>query len=299
MNDAMSECELIKLNDPNGYELAAYAWEPNGGREQCKGTVFLLHGINFHSTFEWLCPDSDNRHNQLAGSIIERFQHLGLLVVAYDHPGHGRSSGLRVYMNDFSEYTAAFHTIVSHFKVESKPTIGLGFSLGALVLIRAAQQYPKCVDHHILIAPPLSAPGFMSGPFGSLLHAANGALSRNFPRLGVMWLSKNPDPVIRDAVDKDELIAHVPIRARVAHELSCMYDVVDKDVEKIDFGLSVAVVYGEQDQRVDVSALQKFFNRVQCNQKERFTFANSGHDVLREARDESISAIAQWTQQAL
>lgn len=28
-------------------------------------------------------------------------------------------------------------------------------------------------------------------------------------------------------------------------------------------------------------------------------FANSGHDVLREARDESISAIAQWTQQAL
>src|SRR5690606_29972916 len=68
-----------------GYQLVAQYWLPTGVSP--KGTVFFLHGYYDHVG--------------LFSAFIGFLLRQGWIVVAYDQPGHGLSSGEQASIKDF------------------------------------------------------------------------------------------------------------------------------------------------------------------------------------------------------
>jgi alpha-beta hydrolase superfamily lysophospholipase len=76
------------------FELALHVFEV----EDPKGTVFLLHGYYDHVG--------------IYQHPIRYFLQRGYTVVAYDHPGHGLSTGERASINSFSQYQNVFSACI-------------------------------------------------------------------------------------------------------------------------------------------------------------------------------------------
>jgi alpha-beta hydrolase superfamily lysophospholipase len=73
------------FNDPRIYYQA---WLPEN---KPKAVLLIVHGIAEHS----------GRYMNL----VNHFVPLGYAVYGFDHPGHGKSEGARVYIERFEEFT--------------------------------------------------------------------------------------------------------------------------------------------------------------------------------------------------
>lgn len=119
---------------------------------------------------------------------------LGLPVWALDHRGHGRSGGARVYVDRFQDYLDDLHRFVGHVtRAEGARPILLGHSMGGLISIRYAQDYPGA-----LIGLALSSPFLGLGtPVPLPLRLAAPLLSALAPRLPIRQ-GANVNTITRD-----------------------------------------------------------------------------------------------------
>ncbi|MDX2021148.1 MAG: alpha/beta hydrolase [Deltaproteobacteria bacterium] len=100
-----------------GVKLRAWWFRAEGER---RGTVIYLHGV------------ADNRGSSI--SIADRFVPQGFDVLAYDSRAHGESTG-DACTYGFYEKRDLMHVLN---KVDARPIIVIGTSLGAAVAIQAA-----------------------------------------------------------------------------------------------------------------------------------------------------------------
>lgn len=303
MKDERGGYEMTMIKDRNGFELATYLWTPPSGLSSSKAVLFALHGILYHSTFDWLAPDDENRRVELNSSIIARLLSLNVMVIAHDHPGHGRSSGVRVHVDNFDDLVSAFRDVVEyyaeHIGLRDKFKMVMGFSMGGTVSVRAAMVYPDLIDAYILVSPALRAPPYMASLLGRVIRAAGDLVSRVAPTLQVLWLPRNPDPILADAVDKDENIARVALRARMAAEILRVYDIIDANTDEIQFK-HVAVFLGKSDPVVYPQPSRDFGQRILSADKHTFEYEGVGHEIFRETRGKpAIDQCMDWIKERL
>lgn len=286
------------IDGPRGIRIATYIWEPADGLASATGVVYALHGLMYHTSYEWLSADENNHRVLLDHSIIDRLLSERIVVIAHDHPGHGRSSGVRGYFDAFDDLVDCFDAVVAHYaqtsEIQGKPSVAMGVSLGASTLIRAVMRAPSRVAAHVLLSPAVGASGSSRTRPGRVLRGVASAFSTVLPKLQVLWLPKNPDPMLADAVDKDDLIARVALRPRVARELLHLYDIIDETVEAIPFEC-VAIFIGAQDHVISPDNIRDFASRVCAEKKDVFEFDDLGHEVLREPGCEAaIDSCVGW-----
>lgn len=296
--DNLGGYQRLDIDGPRGIRIATYKWEPTDGLSCATGVVYALHGLMYHSTYEWLSADADNHRVLVKHSIIDRLLSENFLVVAHDHPGHGRSSGVRGYFESIEDLVDSFDAVVHHYasipELKGKPAVAMGISLGAATLIRAVMRAPSRVSAHVLLSPAVGAPGACHTRAGRVLRGVAGAFSAVLPRLQLLWLPKNPDPVLADAVDKDDLIARVALRPRVAREMLQLNDTIDENVEAIPFEC-VAIFIGGKDPVISPDFIRDFANRVCAERKDVFEFDHLGHELLREPGCEAaIDSCVGW-----
>ncbi|CAN8061399.1 unnamed protein product [Agarophyton chilense] len=268
----------------NGYKIATYFWEPKCGIADAKGVVFLFHGIVGHSLFEWLAPDENNYRTLLKGSIVEKLLNLGLVVVAHDHPGHGRSSGLHAYFESFDHVRDAAIDVIESFKnmedLRGKKTFIMGMSMGGTTTILVCEKSPDLVDGVILLSPAVRPPDDMFGAYGQFLYTIRPLLGFLVPMLPVLKLPPSPDPTIRDAVSKDGLMYRGRLRVKVGMEFLRVYRQIDEEAESLKFK-HIIIFVGKDDFVVSPDGITQFVKRIQCEDK-RMYVCNSGHEVFTQ-----------------
>lgn len=104
-------------------------------------TLLLLHGAFEHG----------ERYLHFARWLTAR----GWNVVIPDYRGHGRSEGVRIHVNDFSEYTSDVEAVRTHFRLVPERTALFGHSTGGLVAVLYTQQHQQNISALTLSSPLL------------------------------------------------------------------------------------------------------------------------------------------------
>lgn len=150
-----------------GQRLAVQRFEPAGSVE---GSAIVVHGYYDHVG--------------LYGHLIRYLLGRGLRVFAYDHQGHGLSTGRRVTVDSFDSYTDDLGALVgAHVDALAKPRWLVGQSMGASVILelldtRAAGKADAF--EHIVLFAPLVRPA--SWPLSRLTYAVGRHVVEEVPR---------------------------------------------------------------------------------------------------------------------
>ena len=292
------------LNASHGYTLATYLWLPDNPLADIKGVVFLLHGVFGHTCFEWLSSDDNNYRTLLDGSLVGGMLANGLAVVGHDHPGHGRSTGLHGYVDSHDHLRDCAIDVVEHYmqrdEFRGKKRFICGMSMGGTTAIRVCAAIPDLVDGVVLLSPAVKPPDDMFGPWGQFLNAVRHVLGALVPRLPVLKLPPSPDPLIRDAVEKDGLMYRGMMRVQMGMEFLRVYKEINDTAESISFK-SVIIFVGETDNIVSPQGIKEFVGRIQSSDKEMYVAQSVGHEVVREtgcepAKKKVVAWIAEHAQ---
>lgn len=132
-----------------GYSIVVHYWLPT--IQPAKGTVFVLHGYYDHVGL----------FNHLIRFVLEQ----GYVVVAYDQPGHGLSSGDPAAINHFSEYASVLHECVNRATKLPSPCFAVGQSTGGAVLLHAllVERMKRTFKAVVLMAPLIKPTAWKKG----------------------------------------------------------------------------------------------------------------------------------------
>lgn len=108
--------------------------------------VVLVHGFGEHS----------GRYEHVGRWLAQR----GMAVHAYDHLGHGRSTGPRAHVDRFDAYLDDLALVLDCARAETPrlPVFLLGHSMGGLVVASFARERAPQVSGIALSAPALALP---------------------------------------------------------------------------------------------------------------------------------------------
>lgn len=123
------------------HTLALYHWPHPGKR--IKASVMLVHGLGEHM----------GRYNHLAYVLHQ----AGYEVMAYDHMGHGLSSGLSGDIDQSNRLTEDLKTVIAYMHNTESKLVLLGHSMGGLVVARAVAEHPDIADAVVMSSPALAA----------------------------------------------------------------------------------------------------------------------------------------------
>jgi alpha-beta hydrolase superfamily lysophospholipase len=131
-----------------GTELFWRWWESNEPR----GCLLLVHGLGEHS----------GRYDEFSRGLAE----VGIMVLAFDLRGHGRSQGSRGDVGAFPHFLQDLlvaEELLERLVPSGLPRFLMGHSLGGLICLRRLQVFPGPYAGSILSAPWLATvlPGWL------------------------------------------------------------------------------------------------------------------------------------------
>jgi len=148
------------------YDLALHVFEP----ENPRGTIFLLHGYYDHVG--------------IYQHPIRYFLQRGYTVVAYDHPGHGLSTGERASIDSFAQYQTAFSACVELLAGDTPPPHYLvAQSMGGAIAMTHLLSHPAAPFRKAVLFAPLVHPA--GWKLGRWMHAVGKHLIKQQQRIFV------------------------------------------------------------------------------------------------------------------
>ena len=222
-------------------------------------------------------------HGEHSGRYLKfftRLQDLGHSIAAFDLRGCGRSSGRRVYVNRFVDYSDDVSTVLNFFTRQQKvtpPVILFGHSLGGLIALAWARANGEKISKLVLSSPllgvPLEETKFRLGLF----------LNRLAPRLVLQnpvrsnYLTHDPEEIQK--YQRDPLIQR-KITARLACEM--IRQARSIRIEAYSASFPVYLLMAEEDRIVSTKATRRFFSRLQATAKELEEFKGFYHEIFNE-----------------
>jgi acylglycerol lipase len=259
--------------------IAVYyqGWLPDG---KVKAVLLVVHGLGEHS----------GRYR----NVVNHFVPLGYAVYGFDHIGHGKSGGMREYVERFEEFTdtlTMYSAMVKDWQT-GKPIVLLGHSMGGLI----AAHY--LLDHQAEFkCAVISAPAVKIGASISPATIALGkVLSVLLPKAGIMPVDPNGvsrDPEVVKAYASDPLVFHGKTPARLAAELLKAMRRVSAETEKIT--LPFLTLQGSEDKIVDPGSAQMLYDQAGSKDKTIKIYAGLYHEVFNEPeRTRVLKDVETW-----
>ena len=259
-----------KFRGNNGLSLYYQCWLPLG---EPRAILLVVNGLADHS----------GRYANLANYFIPK----GHAVYSYDHQGHGKSEGLRCYIERFSNYLddlKTFVDIVRHEQGHAKIFV-IGHSMGGTIAIAYATHH-----QHELAGLLLSGASLKTGPTVSpaLIRMA-GVLSLLLPKIGTTILDASAisqDKAVVDAYVNDQLVYRGRIRARLGAELIKTMHELPSKMPEID--LPILIMHGTADRLSDPKGSQMLFERVGSKDKTLKLYDGFYHEIFNEPKRERV-----------
>ncbi len=266
-------------------QLATSSW-------QCEGTivaaVVVLHGLAEHA----------GRYAHLA----EYFNSHNVAVFSYDHVGHGRSEGTRLYAEcaqDFVNDVEAFVDLVIEWIPAETPIFCFCHSMGGMIgaLYGLGGNVSSRVAGFIFSSPAF-APGSSVG--GSVLLAVTRSLSAFAclfaPKISIRAYDAREVSTLdleQKRYSSDKLNCQAGVTAKLGNLLFTAMDHVQENQKHFRFPALLFV--GRKDTIVSQQAVNDFYEHIDHPDKSLFIAENSKHEVLNDVDSAVVmSRVAQW-----
>ena len=236
-------------------------------QEEAKGTLLFVHGLAEHI----------GRYSH----IFKEFNQRGYDVLAYDHRGHGRSSGERGHINDFKDYVIDLKTVVQFAKTLKPPLFILAHSLGCLIsfLYMIEEDHQKQFQAGAFIGFPLK-PLLPASPLKKVLALKFGKLipKMNFGTdINPHFLSRNErirekyleDPLILKKVTAGWYLAYLEALEKFPKDLG-------------ELLLPALFLHGGDDQITHPDGSRVVFQNYSDTQKQLHIYEGCFHELLNE-----------------
>lgn len=258
-----------KFGSSGGQVLFEQWWCPEG---EARGVLAICHGYAEHS----------GRYADVADYLTAR----GFVVEALDLRGHGRSSGERVFVNDFDEYLDDLETFLARVRERNagKPVFLLGHSMGGGVVSNYMVARPSAAQ---LAGVLLSGAG-MLGPRPT--PAPNEPPRAPAP-LPASAISRDPNVVA--AYENDPLVYRgAPSPNRVEASRTA-YQRVQSGMDAIE--LPLLIMHGTDDLLVPYRGSEILFERAASKDKTLKLYPGLYHEILNEPeKDQVLAEVAAW-----
>jgi alpha-beta hydrolase superfamily lysophospholipase len=271
------------METADGLKLHTESWLPEG---KPFATLILVHGYGEHL--------GRYRH------VAEHFVNTGFAIYALDHRGHGKSEGLRAYVDRFGYFIADLHQFVLRVRL-AHPQIKvfmLGHSLGALIATTYCQTHPDQMDGLITSGVPLNADANVS----PLLVLAGNVLTNIIPKVPFLAFGDmdilSRDPQVVRAFNEDPLTWKQPMRVRLGVEINHAAGRARADVSRLK--LPLLVLHGAADQMVAPSGSQTLYDGAGSKDKTLKFYAELRHEIMNEPEKAEVFAdIEDWLMERL
>jgi acylglycerol lipase len=254
--------------------LALYyqSWLPV---EAPKAILLLAHGYAEHS----------GRYT----NIVNYFVPKGYTVYGLDHRGHGRSEGLRGYVEQFSYYLDDLKTFfdIVRGKHRNAKLFLVGHSMGGTIATAYAVHYQHEFDGLILSGAGLKADiGFLP-----VLTAIVQMLSLLLPKVGLVTINASfisQDKAVVDAYVNDPLVFRGKVPARFGSEVARVMQKLTHEMPKID--LPILIMHGTADRLSNWKGSEMLYERVSSRDKTLKLYEGFYHEIFNEPGREQVFA---------
>jgi len=260
-----------------GVDLYRQEWLPD---VRPRAAVVLVHGVGEHS----------GRYGRLVGPLTE----AGYAVYAYDHRGHGRSSGPRVHIDRWEQYRADLATHLAFVAEQTPgcPTVLYGHSMGSLVVLDYLLDRREGLAGAVISGAALEPAGVGS----PALIAIARVLSRIAPHfsmsLGIDPGSLTRDPEALAAYSADELI-EPKATMRWGTESLDTVERIKQGMGTID--LPILVVHGGADPLNLPSGARALYDALPNPDKTLHVYPDVHHEPHNDLDHEQLAAdVAEW-----
>ena len=238
-----------------------------------KAVLLIVHGLAEHS----------GRYMNL----VNHFVPLGYAVYGVDHIGHGKSDGLRVYVERFKDFTDTLKTfshMIRDWQPET-PIFMVGHSMGGLISSIYLLDNQNELSGAVLSGPSVKVPDNIS----SVTILAGKLFSTLMPKLGLLALEADGvsrDPEVVKAYVNDPLVYTGKITARLAAELLKAMKSAAADASKIT--LPILIAQGGEDRLVDPDGAQMLYDTVGSVDKTLKIYDGLYHEIFNEPEHHKV-----------
>lgn len=277
-------------------------WEEKRDRFTGKdgASIFYRRFIPEKPRFRVVVSHGLGEHSGRYGNVAEALCPLGASLWIHDHRGHGRSQGKRGHVSDFNDYVHDLKTMVAMAAAEGKetlPTLLLGHSMGGLIALSFARQYPKNIAGLIVSSPLLG----VEPPPPAALQGLVRLLSVLWPTLS---LSNKLDPSFISH-DSDQVSAYV--QSQWVHDkitarwfVQCMAEVQRTVAAPQDIRTPVLMQIAGDDRLVDCRASLSFFDALTVSDKTLRHYKTLYHEIYNETlpdREKVLEDLKKWIEE--
>jgi len=253
------------------------AWLPEG---EVKAVLLIVHGSSEHS----------GRYM----NVVNHFVPLGYAVYGFDHIGHGRTEGVREYVERFSDYTGTltvYYNMVKGWQT-GKPIFLFGHSMGGLIASYYLLDHQADFRGAVISAPAVK----VSDSISKVTIMMGRILSVLAPKMGLLRLDDNyisRDPKVVEAYVNDPLVFHGKTTARMGGELLKAMQRITAEADKIS--LPFIVVQGSEDKIVDPGGGQMLYDKASSADKTIKIYDGLFHEVFNEPeRTQVLKDVETW-----
>lgn len=234
---------------------------------KAKAVLIFVHGINEHS----------GRYSHAA----HYFYNQGFTVYLFDQRGHGKSDGLRSYVDHFGQYSKDLHefTKLTAEQEKNKKIFMVGHSMGGQIVINYISQYPQLLSGFITSSANIE----VAIKISFLKRLIGEALVKFFPKLtlknqiDLKFISR--DPKIVKAYRDDPLVSK-QVTLKLGSEFLANQKILMDQAKKIR--LPALVMHGGDDKICTPEGSKKFYRYLASPNKEIKIYPKFYHEIFNE-----------------
>lgn len=252
--------------------------------EDARAGVVIVHGYGEHS----------GRYTH----VIAALNDAGYSAYALDHRGHGRSEGLRGYVDQMDYVIDDLHAYIAHEVSAINGTLPLfilGHSMGALITLAYGIRHAEAdgIAGLIASAPPVIADANISPALvwiGELLNC----IVPTRPLADTVPLSTlSHDPAVLRAFEQDPLTYKGKMRVGTGIQINHSARWVRDHLGELR--LPLLLVHGEADAAVTVQGSRLAYAQAASIDKKLITYPDLYHEIMNEPQQaEVLGDIIAW-----
>lgn len=228
-------------------------------------------------------------HSGRYTNLVDYFVPKGYAVCGLDHRGHGKSEGLRGYVEQFTDYLNDLKTFFDTVHSEHGDTkiFLIGHSMGGTIAAAYTVQHQHELAGLLLSGAALKVPYNRS----LALIAVARMLSLLLPKMGISVLDASAisqDKAVVDAYVNDPLVYRGKIRARFGAEVLKTMQKLPRQMPQIN--LPMLIMHGTADRLSDPEGSQILYERVSSRDKTLKLYEGFYHEIFNEPGREQVFA---------